>query len=190
MNWKAWFTKKPDIPKLEPQPEPSPVPANGEILKYESNVPTEKLGNEQLHFVLRQIACFQPTTDIQRSLREEYGIKLSPVQIGLYKNSKNWKPYIEKLRTVWLQAIVEEPLANKRVRIQRIEKQYDKADRKDNVRDSLLAIERAREEVEPKNSNYQIQMNQLNFFSDEQIMEMIAKQKEKVKKVTHYEVPE
>mgnify|MGYP001575124075 CR=1 FL=1 len=187
MNWKAWFTKKPDLPEEPPKEEPISTPPDQLAPKgYEA--PGKKLADEQLHFVIRMIACFTPSSEISKKLRDNYGVHITSKQIAQYKNSEQWKPYLEKLRSVWLQQVMEEPIANKRVRLQRLDACYEGAFKDGEFRDATVAIKEAREEMEPKNSQYQIQMNQFNFLSDEDLIQLKQKQSEKVKRLKDIEV--
>ena len=104
-----------------------------------------------------------------KDISKEIGLK-SNIIVHLYKN-KN-KDLINKLRESFLSTIIEVPIAQKRVRLERTEELYGVAEEVDT---KLKCLKEAREEVEGKgaaNLTFQ-QFNQYNQLSDEELRDKL-----------------
>ena len=82
----------------------------------------KKLNDEQRMFVYRCFAEYMSSTDIKRLLMENYKIELNIDTIMTIGRANKAKAHIEKFREEYMQKIKSVPIANKRIRLDDLEK--------------------------------------------------------------------
>lgn len=184
MNW----LKRLINPKTE-EGVVAPPSSDVEMEFVESPIPSVKkeinrahvLTEEEKVEVCRRWACYETKRDIVRWLEEERGKKVTWKNIHNQINREKWIPLIEQQRNQFIQGLVEEPLSNKRKRLQYLHRYMERAEEKGLYHISINAVDKARLEMEPKNDNFQIQLNQFNMISDEELKEIRNRLQEKLK---------
>lgn len=88
-----------------------------------------------------------------------------------YRHSPKWIPVIKKIREKYMIDIHEAPLFHKRVRLERAEKIYEKAEAKGDLKNAISSLELARKETDEKveGSSVHLTLNQINLMTDEEI---------------------
>ena len=82
----------------------------------------KRLNDEQRMFVYRCIAEYLLPMDIQRMVKENYGVEVTTATIWAVSRAQKAKPHIEKFREEYMQKIKSVPIANKRIRLDDLEK--------------------------------------------------------------------
>lgn len=103
-----------------------------------------KLSEELKLEVCRKIASFVSIQDIDRWLRTEHHIELELQSLYAYRHATKWKPVIERMRAEYIAGVMESHIAHKRVRLDRLEAQYQALDRDS----TITAAERRKEQRE------------------------------------------
>ena len=87
-----------------------------------------KLSHKQKLRICELLAQFYPVKQVGEMIEREYGIKVSLTNIkNNYQKSKKWIPKIEYFRKQYLESYMDEPCANKRVRIQKLQRIYEES---------------------------------------------------------------
>jgi len=130
------------------------------------------------------IAQYKKPKEIKELVEEQHGINVKTTTISKFKQDE--KELIGKLRAQYLETVVEVPIAQKRVRLERAEGLYESACEIDNSKDRidtrLKCLSNARDEVEGKGSSQVTfaQYNQYNNLSDDELNYKIREIEEKV----------
>ena len=140
------------------------------------------LSDEEKVEVCKRWAGYETPSSIVKWLDEERGKKVSYHAVYSLLRTEKWLPLIENQRNQFIQGLVEEPLSNKRKRLQYLQRYMEKSEAKGNFLTSINAVDKARLEMEPKNDNFQLQLNQFNMISDEELNEIRTRLEEKLKK--------
>lgn len=157
-------------------------------MEIQREKPGPKLSTEkQIEFVQR-IAWFWKPLDILKYFKETHNIKINQTLIQCYKNSEKWKPIIQKFRDDYLKRTEEVPLANKRKRLDELQRLFDRAVDKKEFVEAKNIIREFREEMEVKvgdvNFSFtQINHNEFHDMSDEDLASEKAKTIEQLEKV-------
>ena len=89
----------------------------------------EKLSNEQRMIVLRMHAEGLDSGEISRHCKDEMGIEISRAGILATCKAKKNEPYVKAFRESYLTKVKSVPIANKRIRLDDIERQREKINR-------------------------------------------------------------
>lgn len=143
--------------------------------------PNHLITDEERIEICRRYATYESQNDIVDWLRKEKGKLTTQPNIHLILHSKRGRYLVETFRTSFLQGLLEEPLSNKRKRLQYLFRQMTKAENKGDFRTAIFAVDKAREEMEPRRDNFQIQLNQFNMLSDEELIELRTSLENKLK---------
>lgn len=145
-----------------------------------------KLNQEQQLELMEFIARFATMDEINAHFFSEYKIMLSPPLIYQYKRTAKWKPIIKKLREKYLLGEDEVAGRHKRVRLDRADKIYNKAYSKGDLKTALQANRDQQEMVEGRHvhGDTNLQFNQYNVFSDEELQERKKELLEKLNRNT------
>ena len=157
--------------------------------KGTSQAQTCKLSSEQQMEVCKRFAWFWTITEIEDWMKREFGIVLS--RTGLrrnYKDSEYWKPVIDKFREDYLKSVTEVPLANKRKRLEELQKLFDRAISKSDDKSAVAIIKEFRDEMERKVADVsfnftQITHNEFHDMTDEDLQREKVKTLEQLEKV-------
>ena len=92
------------------------------------NPSTKVLSPDEQAQVCQWFAMFHNACQIEVMLLEKYDRTVSHQNLDkIYRKGKKWKPVIKKLRESFLADINKIPIANKAVRVKRLEKIYEEA---------------------------------------------------------------
>ena len=157
-------------------------PIKGEFaVKGKKRLPV--LTEEDKIEVCKLAASYKSTYEIRDILETERGKSVSQPNIHHIIHTLKWKPVIERMRLQYTQGIMEVPISNKRKRMERLDHCYEKAFEDGNIRSAIAAIDSAREEMEPRHDNFNLQLNQFNLISDEELIEIKNRLEEKQKRI-------
>lgn len=88
----------------------------------------KKLSSAEQIQLCQWLAEFKKPSEIEELCSVNFKKKIAhSTIIQNYKDSDKWKPLITKMRKKFLDAVMEEPIANKKVRLQRLGKIYNEA---------------------------------------------------------------
>jgi len=130
------------------------------------NVPgCRSLNPQQITFVCNLFGQYKYPKEIQRLLKEIHGISVSPATLYGIRDANPEK--IEELRNKYLAKIDDVPIAQDKVRLERIEHLYQYATtircKKDCVDTALKALSFAREEVKGSGAQGASRPGDMNF---------------------------
>jgi len=187
MNWKQALTNlnpfkqkqeatEPDIPKeVEPKHSRKKIyltkdEKESEVKELVNEV-TWKLTEEQKLIIINMLGRCMSPAQIAKEVFDEHGIKISTSMVYKYSIAKKWRPLIKKFREEYLANISEVAGAHKRVRLDRADRLYKKAEDKGDIKAALGAIEHSRREMEEKvaASSLNLTLNQYNLMTDEEL---------------------
>ena len=117
--------------------------------KKNNGVGQNKLNHEQQEFVIERLADFIPYPEILKEIWDNWGIKLAEQAIGYYKSTK--KREISKKREDLNKYLDNIPIANKSIRLKRLNRRFDQlqgGSPRDVTKLELELIEQARKERE------------------------------------------
>lgn len=138
--------------------------------------------------VAKMIAWFWGQSAISEHMKKTFGKELSKQAIDSYKNSNKWKPVIEQFREQYRKEIFQVPLANKRKRLDELQRMYDRYIAEDDIVNARKVLSDCREEMEKRfgDVNFSftnITNNEYHDMTDEQIMEEKAKTIEDLERI-------
>ena len=117
--------------------------------------------------VLSMIATFTEVPKIIKTVKDEFGLTMSATAINNYKYSENYKAEIGKIRERWGQDLMNVELANKRRRLEELEKIYHHSFETNQMKNALGAIYQIQGEVEKNLQQIGTQTNyQINIYKD------------------------
>lgn len=178
MGFFNWFKPKPKIadpepvqPVLESAPEPKrkgrPIGLRKNAVSQTFEQAVENYANTHVSDdlsegnlnqgmqleIIKRIAWYWKDAEIERYFAKEYNKSISLSNIGQYRKSEKWQPLIERQRDQYNTLILQVPIANKRNRLDQLQKQYDQVGditNKDSRKEAREILKEAREEVERK----------------------------------------
>ena len=125
--------------------------------------------------ICKMYASFESIKKIMEWLKNDRRKLISYGGVRSMLNTKRSKLIIEKFRHEFTQGILEEPLSNKRKRLQYLHRFVEKSEKDGEIRDAIDAIDSAREEMEPHKGDVSLQLNQFNMISDDELTEIRAR---------------
>ena len=127
------------------------------------------------------IARFVTPLEIIRQFKDQHSVSLSIGTIHFYKHSPKWHGMIEKMRDKYASSVMEIPISQKRVRLERLESLYKIAAHKNNVSGAREILRAAKEEIEgAKSGDVSIVMNKVEMISDIELTDRMRKIKEEM----------
>lgn len=176
MKWPWQRTEKPKEAVQEPVAAKKPklpmkvAPNIGTFGKPVANM--KVLEDSERIEVCRLAASYETQQNIADWLREERGKSVTAQSIGAMLHSAKWKTLTQQFRVHFTQELMEEPLYNKRKRLQYLYRFMTKAEAAGEIKDAIDAVDSAREEAEPRRGDFSLQLNQFNMISDEELIEI------------------
>ena len=146
-----------------------------------------KLTQPQQIELMEFIARYATMDEINGYFVQNYKVSLSLALISQYRHTAKWKPVIAKLREKYLLNPGEVAMSHKRVRLDRRERIYHQAMKKDSLKDALHAIDGSQEEMEQK-GGINLTFNQYASLSDDEVEEQIKEKLERLKNLNAIEV--
>ena len=126
-------------------------------------------------------ARYLPCKDILVKFKEEHGVTITETTARWYLLSKKWSAIIQQMREKWVVGVLEIPISQKRVRLERLEDLYKKAISARQISTAKEVLRAAKEEIEgTKSGDINIQMNKIEMISDEEIKNRMRKIKEEM----------
>ena len=165
-------------------------------------VPATKMTEEERFTICEKLGQFWPIDEIVRWGRREFKKNLHRSHVLRYKKSSKWQPLIQNYRRLYTEAIADIPLAHRRVRLERLERQYQaivisagsEMQALKNAlarREMRVIISQAADEVSEKTVNLtQVYATQINQLSDQELSDRIVGIKQQLaqmnrKKLSH-----
>jgi hypothetical protein len=124
-----------------------------------------KLTDAHRRFVVTQLACFTPPTDVQTALKERHGIEISLSGILHYDpNTANggaelapkWRRLFEESRKRFSETLSDIPIAQQAWRLRELSRQYKTLDTRGEVEAAAAILEQAAKEVGGMFSNKRV----------------------------------
>ena len=117
--------------------------------------------------ILSMVAVFKKDREIKSVCVEEFKKTISNATLYYYKHSDNFRSAIQKIREKWANDLFEVELANKRRRLEELEKIYEKCMTSNQIKNALGALYQIQGEVEKEMQNIGSQTNyQINIYKD------------------------
>ena len=144
-------------------------------------------------FVTVLLTEYKTPTEIIEAVKEKYNVKIAPNQI--YGVKRRRKDLITKVRVNWLKELSDIPIAQKRVRLERLEKQYDECSELPSKYNKLVlrlrCLNQAQEEVEGKTKlgDTFMSFQQNTVFSNMTDKELLEEQKKIMGRIKGIKVP-
>lgn len=100
-----------------------------------------KLTDDVKCFIVQSLACFDTPSAASKAVKEQLGLDVAPQQCEAYDPNKyvgrnlsqKWREVFESTRKKFLEDIPSIPIANRAVRIRRLERLLDQAERSRNM---------------------------------------------------------
>jgi hypothetical protein len=148
----------------------------------------KRINEQQKLELCKLLAWFWKSPEIIKYFEDEHQLKLKPSDIKNYRAAEKWKPIIEKFRDDYLKDLNSVPLANKRKRLDELEKLYDSAIADGDLDQARILIREFREEVEKKVGDVSVSFTQINHneyheMTDEDLQAEKVKTLEQLEKV-------
>lgn len=131
------------------------------------------------------IAEFHSAPDIIYEIKRKYDIELSIGTITHYKKAEKWQSILKKFRKEYTDAVDSVPGAHKRVRMERMEKIWEKAEEKEDIKSAITVTEHQRKEIEGDGNKHNGDniLVQFNSMSDEELQKELRNTIEYIKKI-------
>lgn len=138
---------------------------------------------ERNYFICNLFAQYKSGEEVKRLVKEIHNVDLTLTSLYIIK-SKHLK-LVERLRAKYLNDLIDVPIAQEKVRLERDEELYNLAltieNPKDRIPVALTCLKEAREETKKiEHSNNFIQFNQFNQLTDEELLEKKRRLEEKI----------
>lgn len=85
-------------------------------------------------FIVKELACYEQPAEIQTKVQDKYQVEVTLSQLAFYNPentqgsrqlSRKWKAMFNETREKFLEGAIDVPIANKMVRMRRLEKLWD-----------------------------------------------------------------
>lgn len=129
----------------------------------------------------KMAAEYKSYNEMLEYLRNEKRKEINRTSLWQMLNRTKWKAVVDRLRTEFMQGLMDEPMSCKRIRLRRLEKSFFFAAKKESAKDMIDSVDSAREEMEPKKGDFNLQLNQFNMLTDEELSAMRTQLEEKVR---------
>jgi hypothetical protein len=143
------------------------------------------LNSNQKLEIVKMIAEFHSVPEIQYEIERKYKIKISKTTVLNYKTGEKWQATLSKFRKKYTDDIESVPGTHKRVRMERMEKIWAKAEEKEDIKNAISVTEHQRKEIEGdgnKHSGDNI-LIQFNGMSDDELQKELQNTIEYIKKM-------
>jgi len=106
-------------------------------------------------FIVEHLACFSSPTDVQRWVKQDFGVDVSPQQLTAYnpdtragqRLSKTLRDVFETTRRSYLEATSNIAVAHKAYRLRALNKLFDRVNEDDNPQLVMQILEQAAKEA-------------------------------------------
>ena len=107
-----------------------------------------RLRPEHKEFVCKLIGYGYKNNEIRNELISTFRMEVSLEALSNYHERPKWKPVIKKYRDEYLASYDDIPGFHKKIRLDRMERAYEKAEKKGNIKEIISATEHQRKEIE------------------------------------------
>ena len=122
-----------------------------------------KLNDEVKQFIVQCLACFDTPSQTAKAVKEEFGLVVSAQQCEAYDPNKRigrdlsqkWREVFEATRRRFLDDVSEIPIANRAVRLRRLQRMVDQAENSKNIMLAAQLLEQAAKESGGQYTNKQ-----------------------------------
>jgi len=129
--------------------------------------PTCKLSADQVMRVVSMIAMFYKAPEIIGTVQQEFGISIKRCTVQYYKKHPDYQKAIQKIREKWTNELDTIDIANKRRRIEELQKVYRHSFKTNQMKNALTALYQAQHEVEKELTVMgNINNTQINMYKD------------------------
>ena len=112
-----------------------------------SHSPNKLTADERLYLIGLIGKCYSPY-EIQKDMYERFRKNVSSMLLYQYSHTKKWIPVIKKIREEYDIEVNASPMASKRARLDRLDRAYDAAVRKDEPENMIRATSQSQREKE------------------------------------------
>lgn len=157
MNLKHLFTKLNPFAKKDPAPKASeetlPEPLEEKVIappkrKFGGHHETHKLEESEKQLIVSWWATGLSPHECSERAREELNVDISSWQIVKYSRYEKWQPLIKKIKQEYFSDIASVSGSHKKVRLERHERVYERAIKKNDLKHAISATEHQRKEME------------------------------------------
>ncbi len=139
--------------------------------------------DERNYFICNLFSQYKSGKEVQKLVKEVHKVDLGLDSLWGIKNKH--PKLIERLRAKYLNDLIDVPIAQEKVRLERDEELYNLAltieNPKDRIPAALTCLKEAREETKKiEHGNNFIQFNQFNQLTDEELLEKKRRLEEKI----------
>jgi hypothetical protein len=115
-----------------------------------------RLKKEHKHFIIKNLAMYSTTAEVQQQVKENFGIEVSKQQISYYNPGtvQGNRELAQKLRHLFdvtrdkfLEGAIEIPIAHKQYRLKQLQKLYEKHLHSDELVEARSVLEQAAKEM-------------------------------------------
>lgn len=114
-----------------------------------------KLNEPVKTHIVTALACYETPSDVVESVRERFGIDITRQQAHEYdptsargdQVAKKWRALFEATRKAFLEDSLRIPVVNKSVRVRRLQRMADKAERMGNMALAAQLLEQVAKEM-------------------------------------------
>lgn len=114
-----------------------------------------RLKEQHKKIIVKELACFANTKDIQILLKETYGVEVTPSQVSFYNPENNsstnlakkWLHLFYDTRRRYVEEESKAPIFHRGYRLQQLQKNYDKAQKAGNIVLAMQILEQAAKET-------------------------------------------
>lgn len=116
--------------------------------------------------VIFWIATFMPYRQIQEEFQKLYGQPIGLTTIKYYRNHDDFQKHIQRIREKWGNELFHVELANKRRRMEELEKIYNHCVRTNQMKNALAALYQVQHEVEKELNSLSLTNYNINVYKD------------------------
>lgn len=111
-----------------------------------------KLTDSIRQYIVQRLACYDTPSQIADGVREEFGLEITRQQVHEYdpghkEPAKKWRDLHAKTRALFLETAADIPIANRSVRLRRLERMSIAAEGRRNYQLAAQLLEQAAKEV-------------------------------------------
>lgn len=108
----------------------------------------KRFSKKQRLFICRCLGEFCSERETVDLFEQEFGFRIGKGKVAYYRKSPRWAETIEDFRRAWKEGIIDEVMADKRSRLQMLERIYTESMKAKKYRAATAAIKQAQNELE------------------------------------------
>ena len=148
---------------------------------------TTPCSEDAQRYICELLGHFVTPTRIAAAVKQRFQVDISPAGVKSYRLMPKWQLEIQKARDAYLSRQNEVPIYHRMVRLERLERLYQRAATRNNDELAGRQLDRAREEVEKTTpQTVYVHQNIVNLTTEE----LLQKKQELLAKLQQKEVPD